>query len=67
MIVLKNQSARRSGRESNDYIHNKLANWTKERGQNPENPDTSAIVAPIAHKLTDQQIAAVAAYLSNLE
>ncbi len=51
----------------NDYIHNKLLNWTKERGQNPENPDTSAIMAPIAHKLTDQQIAAVAAYLSNLQ
>ncbi len=51
----------------NDYIVNKLTNWTKERGQNPANPDTSAIMAPIAHKLTEQQIAAVAAYLSYLE
>jgi len=51
----------------NDYVINKLTNWTKERGQNPANPDTSAIMAPIAHKLTEQQIAAVAAYLSYLE
>ncbi len=51
----------------NDYIINKLVNWNKERGQNPAKPDTSAIMAPIAHQLTEQQIAAVAAYLSYLE
>jgi cytochrome c553 len=51
----------------NDYIINKLANWTKERGQDPANPDTSAIMEPIAHKLTPEQVAAVAAYLSYLE
>lgn len=51
----------------NDYIIAKLTNWTKERGQDPNNPDTSAIMAPIAHNLTPQQIAAVAAYLSGLE
>jgi cytochrome c553 len=51
----------------NDYIFNKLTNWTKERGQNPANPDTSAIMEPIAHKLTEQQIKEVAAYLSYLE
>lgn len=50
-----------------DYIINKLTNWAKERGQNPEKPDTSAIMAPIAHELTQPQIAAVAAYLSYLE
>lgn len=50
-----------------DYIIKKLKNWSKERGQNPEQPDTSAIMAPIAHNLTDPQIAAVAAYLSYLE
>jgi cytochrome c553 len=50
-----------------DYIFNKLTNWTKERGQNPANPDTSTIMAPIAHNLTDQQIKAVAAYLNHLE
>jgi cytochrome c553 len=50
-----------------DYILNKLTNWTKERGQDPANPDTSAIMEPITHKLTEAQIAAVAAYLSYLE
>jgi cytochrome c553 len=50
-----------------DYIARKLTNWDKERGQNPANPDTSAIMQPIAHSLTESQIAAVAAYLSYLE
>jgi cytochrome c553 len=50
-----------------DYIIKKVVNWNKERGQNPANPDTSAIMAPIAHNLTQQQITAVAAYLSYLE
>jgi cytochrome c553 len=51
----------------NDYVISKLLNWTKERGQNPTSPDTSAIMAPIAHRLTKPQIEAVAAYLSYLE
>ena len=51
----------------NDYIFNKLTNWSKERGQNPANPDTSAIMEPIAHGLTEPQIKAVAAYLGYLE
>jgi cytochrome c553 len=50
-----------------DYVFNKLINWTKERGQNPVNPDTSAIMAPIAHGLNEQQIKAVAAYLNHIE
>jgi cytochrome c553 len=50
-----------------DYIQNKLVNWSKERGQDPARPDTSAIMEPIAHGLTRPQIAAVAAYLSYLE
>jgi cytochrome c553 len=50
-----------------DYIFNKLVNWTKERGQDPTNPDPSAIMQPIAHNLTESQIRAVAAYVSNLE
>jgi cytochrome c553 len=50
-----------------DYILKKLVNWSKERGQDPANPDTSAIMEPIAHSLTEQQIAAVAAYLNYLE
>jgi cytochrome c553 len=50
-----------------DYIFAKLKNWSKERGQNPNNPDTSAIMEPIAHGLTDAQIKAVAAYVSDLK
>ena len=50
-----------------DYIVRKLVNWDKERGLDPKNPDTSAIMAPVTHGLTESQIAAVAAYLGNLE
>jgi cytochrome c553 len=50
-----------------DYIFNKLVNWSEERGRDPKNPDTSAIMEPIAHKLTKSQITAVAAYLNYLE
>jgi cytochrome c553 len=50
-----------------DYVVNKLTNFEKERGQNPASPDTSAIMQPIAHSLTQPQIQAVAAYVSNLE
>jgi cytochrome c553 len=50
-----------------DYVADKLTNWAKERGQNPANPDASAIMAPIAHSLNQQQIKAVAAYLNHLE
>ena len=50
-----------------DYIFKKLVNWSKERGQDPAKPDTSALMEPIAHGLTEPQIAAVAAYLSYLE
>jgi cytochrome c553 len=50
------------------YIVKALTNWDKERGQGgPENPDTSAIMRPIAHSLTESQIKEVAAYLSTLE
>lgn len=51
----------------NDYILRKLTNWDKERGQDKANPDTSAIMQPIAHQLTEAQVRAVAAYVSNLE
>lgn len=50
-----------------DYIYNKLVNWSKERGQNPANPDTSAIMTPTAHNLTHAQVAAIAAYVSYLK
>ena len=50
-----------------DYVAKKLMNWSKERGQDTAKPDTSAIMAPIAHSLTEPQVKAVAAYLSYLE
>jgi len=50
-----------------DYVFNKLTHWSSERGQNPAKPDNSAIMEPIAHSLNEQQIRAVAAYLSYLE
>ena len=51
----------------NDYILNKLVNWSSERGQDLAKPDASAIMQPIAHNLTKAQIGAVAAYLNYLE
>jgi cytochrome c553 len=50
-----------------EYIFAKLKNWDKERGQNPKDPDTSAIMQPIAHGLSDAQIKAVASYVSELK
>lgn len=50
-----------------DYVVKKLTNWDKERGQDKANPDTSAIMQPIAHDLTQTEIKAVAAYVSTLE
>ena len=50
-----------------DYTVRTLVNWSKERGQDPNKPDTSAIMAPIARSLTSAQISAIAAYLSGLE
>ncbi len=49
-----------------DYIFRKLTNWDKERGQDKAKPDNSAIMQPIAHDLTEAQINAVAAYVSQL-
>ena len=49
------------------YVLKVLANWSKERGQNPANPDTSTIMKPIAHSLTKPQIEAVAAYVNSLK
>jgi cytochrome c553 len=50
-----------------DYVFRKLTGWDNERGQDPAKPDASAIMQPIAHQLTEAQIKAVAAYVSNLE
>ena len=50
-----------------DYFFNKLANWNKERGQDPKHPDISAVMLPTSHNLTKSQIAEVAAYVSYLQ
>ena len=50
-----------------DYIYRKLTSWDKERGQDKDRPDNSAIMQPIAHDLTEAQIKAVAAYVSQLD
>jgi cytochrome c553 len=44
------------------YVVGQLTNWANERGET-----NSSVMAPIAHSLTQPQIKAVAAYLSNLE
>jgi cytochrome c553 len=49
------------------YVVKTLSNWSRERGQSPANPDTSAIMAPIAHSLNGSQIEAIAAYVSDLK
>ena len=49
------------------YIVKALTNWSKERGQIPGRPDTSAIMGPVAHSLTRSQVEAVAEYLSYLK
>ncbi|MDE2362182.1 MAG: c-type cytochrome [Hyphomicrobiales bacterium] len=50
----------------NDYIIRKITNWDKERGQDVAKPDASSVMEPITHKLTPDQLAAVAAYVSTL-
>jgi cytochrome c553 len=49
------------------YLLKVLANWQKERGQDPSRPDISAIMGPTAHNLSAAQVDAVAAYVSNLQ
>ena len=44
------------------YVVTQLTNWPKERGETNSN-----IMAPIAHKLTDSEVHAVAAYVSQLQ
>jgi cytochrome c553 len=50
-----------------DYIQRTLVNWDKQRGQDAAKPDKSAIMKPIARSMTETNISAVAAYLSQLE
>jgi cytochrome c553 len=49
------------------YTVKELTNWGKERGQGLVKDDTSAIMVPTTHNLTQSQIVAIAAYLSYLK
>ena len=49
------------------YTVKELTNWSKERGQNGAKDDTSAIMVPTTHNLTQSQIVAISAYLSYLK
>jgi len=49
------------------YTVKELTNWSKERGQGLVKDDTSAIMVPTTHNLTQSQIVAIAAYLSYLK
>ncbi len=49
------------------YVVNTVTNWSKERGQNRSQPDTSLIMEPVAHSLSPSQVHAVAAYVSSLD
>jgi cytochrome c553 len=48
------------------YTVKALTYWSKERGQGSAK-DTSSIMVPTTHNLTPSQIAAIAAYVSNLK
>ena len=50
-----------------EYIVKRFETWRKERQASLVSPDTSGIMESIAQSLSEAQIAAVAAYLSNLE
>jgi cytochrome c553 len=49
------------------YTVKALTNWSKERGQGGAKDDTSAIMVPTTHNLTQSQIVAIAAYVSYLK
>jgi cytochrome c553 len=51
----------------NEYIVDKLNNWSHERGLKPAERDASSIMRPIVQRLTKPQIEALAAYLNYLE
>jgi cytochrome c553 len=50
-----------------DYIVSQLVNWGKERGLDPAKSDPSAVMLPTSHNLSRSQMAAIAAYVSNLQ
>ncbi len=49
------------------YTLQALSYWGKERGQGGTRDDTSAIMVPTTHNLTQEQMSAIAAYLSYMK
>ena len=64
--AMGNDKIPRLAGQLNDYIVRKLTNFDKERGLKASDEDVSSLMKPIAHNLNQQQIAAVAAYVSTL-
>jgi cytochrome c553 len=62
----KNEIPRLAG-QLNSYTEKELADWSKERGQNPLNEGAAAAMKQVAHSLSQSQIAALASYLSYLK
>src|SRR5262249_61403189 len=61
------RAAPRLAGQLHEYTSKTLMSWSKERGRDPTNPDTSTVMEPIARTLTESQTAAIAAYLNYLE
>ena len=49
------------------YTVEELEGWSKKRGNDLSNADMAAVMTPVAHALSHDQITAVAAYLSYLK
>jgi len=62
----KNEIPRLAG-QLNSYTEKELADWSKQRGQNPLNGGVAAAMKQVAHSLSQSQIAALASYLSYLK
>jgi cytochrome c553 len=62
----KNEIPRLAG-QLNSYTARELTQWSTRRGQNPLEEGAAAAMKPIAHSLSQAQIAALAAYLSSLK
>ncbi len=46
------------------YTVKELVDWSKKRGNDLSNANMTAVMTPVAHALSHDQISAVAAYLS---
>jgi cytochrome c553 len=60
-------AAPRLAGQLHDYVAKTLLNWSRERCRDRAHAGPSLIMEPIATNLTEPQVAALAAYLNNLE